>query len=744
METLARWSFRNRRLVVVLWVVAVVAIAGLGRLIPADYRVSDSLPNTDSSTASQLLQREFPDQAGEVDSIVWKVTDGTVRDPDVRERMGRMLAAVDALPHVAGVQSPYATGGERAISANGRIAFASVRFDQDGDDLAKDTVLEVIDTAQEFATPKVSVDLGGYAVAQATMTISTSVSELVGVLAAAVVLWLAFGSLLAVSLPLVCAIASVIPAVALIGMVSRVMTVPSFASSLTILLNLGVGIDYALFLVTRQRRGLLAGRSIEDALVETLRTAGRSVLFAGTVICHALLGLFSLGVDYLSGMAAASVIGILFTMAAALTLLPALLGFFGERLFSRRERRRAGAGEGDRAPDSRGWIRWAGLVERRPLVFAVAATLVTVVLALPLLSLRLGFSDQGNDPPEQTTRQAYDALSEGFGPGFNAPLLVVISADGRLSDGALRNVNDAMAATPGVASVTPARVSPSGEVAVQQVFPKTSPQSERTKKLLHHLRDDVTPEAVRGTGAAVYIGGFTATEVDFTDTISARLPLFIGVVVLLGALLLLIAFRSLLVAALTAVMNLFAIGVCFGVIVAVFQWGWLSGVTGIGETGPIDAYLPVFLFAILFGLSMDYQVFLLGRMHETWVHTRDSRRSVTLGQVETGRVITVAAAIMVLVFLSFASGEREMKLFGIGMGVTVLFDAFVIRTMLVPAVLHLAGRASWWLPGPLDRLLPRLEVAERETAAVPPQEAGLSVVAGPADSRPHGNDDHTN
>lgn len=714
MEVLARWSFRHRRLVVVLWLLGVAAIWGLGRLVPADYRVTDSLPNTDSHAAGELLKREFPDQSGEVDNIVWKVESGTVRDGDVRGRMQDMLSAVGGLPHVAEVRSPYETAG--AISADGTIAFAPVRFDQDGDDLSKDSVLDVIDTAEGFATPKVSVDLGGYAVGQATMTISTSVTELVGVLAAAVVLWFAFGSLLAVSLPLVSAIASVIPAVALIGVVSQVMTVPSFASSMTILLNLGVGIDYALFLVTRQRRGLLAGQSVEDALVDTLRTAGRSVLFAGIVICVALLGLFSLQVDYLSGMAAASAIGIAFTVAAALTLLPALLGFLGARIFSRRERRKDTAREPDRAPaDNRGWVRWAGLVERRPLLFAVSATLVTVVLALPLLGLRMGFSDQGNDREGQTTRQAYDALAEGFGPGFNAPLLVVVASDGRLAEGDLRKVNEALAGTPGVASVTPARVSPSGEVAVQQAFPETSPQSARTKELLHELRDEVMPRAVRDTGASAYIGGFTATEVDFTDTINSRLPYFIGVVVLLGAVLLLIAFRSVLVAVLTAVMNLFAIGVCFGVIVAVFQWGWLSGLTGIGEPGPIDSYLPVFLFAILFGLSMDYQVFLLGRTHETWLLTRDNHRAVTHGQIETGRVITVAAAIMVLVFLSFAAGEREMKLFGIGMGLTVLFDAFVIRTMLVPAVLHLGGRASWWMPAALDRLLPRLNMAEHET-----------------------------
>src|SRR6266511_2308761 len=508
METLARWMLRHRRVVVVLWVVAVAAIWGLGRLVPAHYSFGDSLPNTESRAAADLLQREFPGQPGEVDTIVWKVDSGSVRDPQVRQRMRQMLSAVRDLPHVTGVQSPYDAGGDSAISKDGRVAFALVNFDQGGDQLPKATVTKVIDTARGFATPAVSVDLGGYAIGQATMTISTSTSELVGVIAAAVVLFFAFGSLLGVSLPLISALASVIPAVALIGMLSRVLTVPSFASSLTILLNLGIGIDYALFLVTRQRRGLLAGQRVLDALVDTLRTAGRSVLFAGTIVCVALLGLFSLGVGYLSGMAASAAIGIAFTMAAALTLLPAMLGFFGERLLGRRERRRSLATGGRRTADSGGWVRWAGLVARRPLVLAAVATLVTVVLALPLFSIRLGFSDQGNDPTSRTTRRAYDTLAGGFGPGFNAPLFVVASTPGGRDQAAVQRLATAIAGTPGVAAVTPAQPSPSGRVAVLQAFPTTSPQSKATQDLLHRLRDRGMPQAIRGSGLAAHVGGF--------------------------------------------------------------------------------------------------------------------------------------------------------------------------------------------------------------------------------------------
>jgi len=340
MELLARWNFRHRRLVVALWIVGIAAIWGLGQLVPAHFSGGGSLPNTDSRAAANLTRREFPGQAGEVDTIVWTVNSGTVRDAAVRDRIQRMLSSVADLPHVTGVQSPYNANGDRAISADGRIAFATVTFDQDGDELPRQAVTRVIDVARGFATPQVSIDLGGYAIGQATMTIDTSISELVAVLAAAVVLLFAFGSLLGMSLPLISALASVVPAVALIGLLSRALTVPSFAASLTILLNLGIGIDYALFLVTQQRRGLLAGQNVQDALVATMRTAGRAVLFAGTIVCLALLGLFSLGVGYLSGMAAAAAIGIAFTMAAALTLLPAMLAFLGTRVSSRRERRR--------------------------------------------------------------------------------------------------------------------------------------------------------------------------------------------------------------------------------------------------------------------------------------------------------------------------------------------------------------------------------------------------------------------
>ena len=706
MASLARWCLRHRRVVVVLWVVGVVAVVGLGQGVSSHYRDSDALANTGSWHAAELLKADFPEQAGESDVIVWSTRSGSVRDREVSARMEQMLARVGTLPHVRSVRSPYSPGAGDAISRDGAVAYATVTFDGQFDQLAKADIRRVVDTARAAATPEVSVDLGGYGVGQATMTIDTSVSELVAVLAAMLVLVLAFRSLLAMTLPLVSALMSLGPSVAVIGILSHVLVVPSFASSLTILLNLGVGIDYALFLVTRQRRGLAAGMDAESALVETMRTAGRSVLLAGAVVCVVLLGLLGLRIGYLSGMAASAAIGIAFTMLTALTLIPALLGFMGPRVFSRRERRALASGASPGDTQGAGWWRWAMLVQRRSAAFAVLSGVVVVVLAIPFAGIRLGSSDQGNDPATATTRRAYDTLAAGFGPGFNAPLLVAVRVPlDRSTAGALAA---ALARTPGVAQVTGPMTSRSGRTAVLWVFPTTSPQSLRTGRLVHTLRSQVLPRALRGTGSVAYVGGFTAATIDFTDAVAQRLPPFVLAVIVLGAMLLLAAFRSVVIAVMTAVMNLAAIAVCFGTVVAIFQWGWFGGPLGLGRPGPIDSFLPVFLFAILFGLSMDYQVFLIGRMHDIWARTSDHGQAVSGGQAETGRVITAAAAIMVLVFLSFTFGNRLEALFGIALGTTVLLDAFVIRTMLVPALLHLIGPATWWMPRWLERAVPRL------------------------------------
>ncbi|WP_242424125.1 MMPL family transporter, partial [Frankia sp. EI5c] len=537
-----------------------------------------------------------------------------------------------------------------------------------------------------------------------------SASELIGIVAAAVILFLAFGSLLAVTLPLITALAALGVGISLIVQVSHLTSVAEFSTMLATLIGLGVGIDYALFIVNRHRIGLRAGRSPEEAAVNAVNTSGRAVIFAGLTVCIALLGMFALGVTFLYGVALSAALTVAMTMLASVTLLPALLGFYGQKVLSRRERRRIAANGPEPERPSGFWWRWAKGVERRPAILAVLATGAIVVVAIPFLSLRLGSSDLGNGSDTKSSKRGYDLLADGFGPGFNGPLMLVSEISSPTDLQTLDQAIEAARDTEGVASVTPARQSPNGRAAIATLYPTSSPQSPDTAKLLDRLRDDVIPSATAGAAAPVYVGGLTAVFEDFSNVLSGKLPLFIGVVVVLAFILLVAVFRSLLIPLTASVMNLLAVGAAFGVVVAVFQWGWLSDVFGLSP-GPIEAYLPVMLFAILFGLSMDYEVFLVSRMHEEWTARRDNRVAVSLGQAETGRVVSAAGAIMTLVFASFILGdERVIKLFGLGLALAIAIDAFVIRTILVPALMHLFGRANWWLPSGLDRILPRLSV----------------------------------
>ncbi len=510
--------------------------------------------------------------------------------------------------------------------------------------------------------------------------------------------------------------------IAVIGVLSHALTMASFSEQLSLLIGLGVGVDYALFVVTRFRQGLLRGVDIETAAVDALDTSGRAVLFAGITVCIALLGMFALGVSFLYGVAVAASIAVAFTVAAALTLLPALLGFFGLRALSRKERRRLGEGRFAEDDESPAWGRWARRLQRRPALLAVAASALMLVIAIPVLSLRLGSSDQGNDPASTTTRKAYDLLASGFGPGFNGPLQFVARVNRRADAAPIARVLRVTAATPDVAAVTRPRLSGGvgGRPAVvtANVVPRGSPQDASTSALLRRLRSEVIPSATRGSGVRVLVGGQTAIFEDFSHVLSSKLPLFIGVVVALSFLLLTVVFRSLVIPAMAALMNLLSVAAAFGAVVAVFQWGWLGSVIGISRSGPIEAFLPVMVFAILFGLSMDYEVFLVSRIYEEWQRRRDNRAAVVHGLAATGRTITAAAAIMVLVFAAFVlGGERVIKLFGIGLASAVLLDAVVVRSVIVPGLMLTVGRANWWLPHSLERLLPRLNVEGTAGAA---------------------------
>jgi RND superfamily putative drug exporter len=503
-------------------------------------------------------------------------------------------------------------------------------------------------------------------------------------------------------------------ATGLIVLLSHVMKMPQFAPELTLLIGLGVGVDYALFIVTRHRQGLIAGNEVEASIVNAVNTSGRAVLFAGMIVCIALLGMFALGVSFLYGLAVSAALGVALTMLAALTLLPALLGFIGPRVLSRRQKSSL-AKSGPRIVGSGTtgfWPRWAEFIKTRPALPAIAAFVIIVFIALPFFSLQLGSSDQGNDSAGTTTRQAYDLLSNGFGPGFNGPLELVAALHGAADQVALQRVVTDVAAQPGVAGVAPPIEIPvrdGGDVALVEVYPTTSPQAAATTDLVDHLRQAVVPKAVAGTALTVYVGGSTALFVDFANVLSAKLPLFIGLVVLLSFLLLMIVFRSLVIPLISAILNIFSIGAAFGILVAVFQWGWLGSVIGVNKTGPVESFLPVMLFAIVFGLSMDYQVFLVTRIHEEWLKTGDNELAVRNGLATTGKTITAAALIMILVFGSFIlGGERVIKEFGLGLAGGVLVDAIVIRMAIVPSLMTLLGKANWWLPSWLDRALPNI------------------------------------
>jgi len=626
-----------------------------------------------------------------------------------------MLRTVATMPEVAGVVSPYGPREAAQISRDGRTAYAVVNFTRQSNDIATADITRVVHAAEAARAPGLDVQLGGDAIRD-TEQPSLGVSSAIGVIAAAVVLFIAFGSLLATLLPIVTAVAGAGGGLLAIAPLTHAMNVVSIAPILGALIGLGVGIDYALFIVTRHRRGLQAGHTPEQAAVAAIDTSGRAVVFAGGTVCIALLGILVLGVGFLDGLAVASALTVVFAVLAAVTLLPALLGAFGIGVLSRRQRRRLGA----RGAGSPGvWSRWAGTVERRPAVLAIAAAAVMLVLAIPVLSLRLGSSDRGNDPSSETTRQAYDLLAEGFGPGFNGPLILVARTGGPADVAALTSLENQL---PHVADVTRVTLLASARgIKVIQVTPGTSPEAKATSDLIAALHNDTIPAAEHATTLRVYIGGITATYADFAGVVAAKLPWFLLAIIGLSVLLLIVAFRSLLIPATAAVMNLLAGAASFGVLTAFFEWGWGTGPLGLGQPGPLEAFLPVVTLAILFGLSMDYQVFLVSRMTEEWAHSRDSRRAVRTGQAETGRVITAAAAIMICVFVTFSlTGQRDIAEFGIGLAAAVALDAFILRTVLVPAVMHLLGSASWWLPRWLDRRLPHLAIEPAQATPAPP------------------------
>jgi RND superfamily putative drug exporter len=735
LTALALWCTRHRLLVVLAWALLLLGL-GIGTLAKGSaYSSSFSLSGTDSTQAQTLLDEAFQGQSGDTATLVWHVDSGTVKASSVEKSVESALSAISKQGSVSGVVSPYSSAGSGQISSDGKTAYATLTLNDADSSLSKGQAESLITAAHAAEHSGLQIEVGGSSVENALQSPSES-SEMVGIAAAAIVLFLAFGSFFSMLLPILTAAAGVGGGLLSVGLLSHTLSIAGFAPTLGALVGLGVGIDYALFIVTRHRNGLLAHKPVEASIGHAVTTSGRAVLFAGGTVCVALLGMLVLGIGFLDGVAIATSLAVAVTVLASLTLLPALLSYLGPRALSRRQRRaQEEARRHSRAAlvglaavhapvaVTRGlWHRWADVVHRRPRTFSFAALVLMIALAIPTLSLRLGTADSGNDPAGSTTYKAYEMLSHGFGAGFNGPLTVVAEVSNSSRQAEVSKLITALEHTSGVASVAEQAVVTEGKGAIDviNVVPTTSPQSAATSGLVSTLRDHVIPNALSGTGVQAHVGGLVATNVDFASVLTAKLPLFLAVIVGLSFLLLLLAFRSLLIPFTAAVMNLLAAAASFGVVTAFFQWGWGSRTLGMGGAGPVEAFLPVMLIAILFGLSMDYQVFLVSRMHEEWTRVGCTTRAVKCGQTETSRVITAAATIMICVFCAFAVGsQRVIGEFGIGLAAAVFLDAFVLRTVLVPAAMHVFGRWNWWIPRWLGRSLPRLTVEPSPAEGLP-------------------------
>ncbi|MCU1429496.1 MAG: hypothetical protein JWL83_3496 [Actinomycetia bacterium] len=708
LRRLATFCYKRRRLVVAGWVAALVIISVLGQTAGGTLLKTFSLPGTESQRAFDVLSHDFA-RKGDTGYLVFKVRgSGDVHSPAVRREIEPVFAKLRTLPHVVSVTSPYTPAGSRFISRNGTIAYAEILFDVQANDVPIDLAKQMRTIAKDANSPNLQVELGGSMFTDQTQP----ASEAIGILAAVFILVIAFGSLLAMGLPIMTALFGIGIGLAIVNLLARVLDIPSFAPQVTAMIGIGVGIDYALFISTRYREALHDGADPERAVVHAIDTSGRAVLFAGGTVVISLLGLFLIGVSFIRGLAVGASLAVLFVMAAAVTLLPAVLGFVGYTIdkFALPSARRK------RDVENSFWARWSRTLQARPWPAAIAGLLVLVILAIPFFSLRLGVADAGNDPARFTTRRAYDLLTEGFGPGFNGPLILASEVHSPSDYGAMQRLAEALAKDPDVAAVSPVIPSPNGKAVLLQVVPKGSPQDQSTTQLVHRLRDAEIPAATRGSTLAVHVGGQTALGVDLADTLGRRLPYMFLAILLLSFVLLMLVFRSLLVPLKAVIMNLLSIGAAYGVIVAIFQWGWLKGLVGIGKQGPIEAWVPMMLFAIVFGLSMDYEVFLLSRIKEEYDRDHDNATAVAHGLAKTARLITAAAAIMICVFGSFVlSDQRVLKLIGFGLAFAVFIDATVVRLVLVPATMELLGDRNWWFPKWLE-WLPRVNVeGEPET-----------------------------
>jgi putative drug exporter of the RND superfamily len=707
MRKLAAWCHDRRRTVLGLWVGAFLLFAVLWGTAAGEFANNFRLPGTESQHAYDTLKDKFPQQSGDTASVVFAVKDGNVLDAAHKPTIEAARKKIAASPEVLAVGDPFAEGAP--VSQDGKITFAQIQFKEGGGDVDAKAVKEMAENTLTLdGKDGVQVALGGDIIHWSTAE-QGGAGELIGILVAAIVLFLTLG-LVGMGLPLLNALFAIIVSLGIMAVVgTRVFDVVDWTPQLAAMIGIGVGIDYALLILNRFRLERGGGRDVREATLTALDTSGRAVLFAGIVVVIAMLGMMLLGISFLYGPAIGAALAVLFTMLAALTLIPALLGSrIGRHI-------KPAAGHGvpgeDLANAETGFAaRWSRFVADHPWPVAALALVILIALAVPALHMRLATSDASTYPKDDTSRIAYDKLKEGFGAGFNAPLLLAVELPKNGDQAALTKIGDALKAQDGIASVLPPQLNKAGDTATMIAYPTTTPQDERTDETVKTARDDTLPPIAEQTGARISMGGATATNLDFSQTIRDKLPLFIGVVVGLSLLLLAVVFRSILIPIKAGVFNLLSIAGAFGVLTLIFQDGNLASWFG-DATGPIDSFLPIMIFAVVFGLSMDYEVFLVSRMHEEWVKTKDATYAVRHGLAMTGRVVTAAAIIMIAVFAAFAIGnERALAMLGVGFASAIFIDAFIIRLLLLPAVMHIAGPAMWWMPAWLEKRLPHLNI----------------------------------
>ncbi|MDX6365397.1 MAG: putative drug exporter of the superfamily [Nocardioidaceae bacterium] len=744
LDKLGRGAARRPWAVIAAWIVVLLLVVGLRSAFGGTFENDYTVPGSESSTGLNLLDAKFPEKSGYAGSIVFHATSGQVSDD--ASAVSTSMASVAKLPHVISASDPLSTKDSSGVSKDGTIVNAPVSFDVVPASLDS-SYLDTLDAAVAPARKAgLTVEYGGGA-GQIAQQAHDSTSEIIGLVLALVLLLIMFGSIVAAGLPLIAAVFSVATGLSLLGLIAAGLTFPTTAPTVATLLGLGVAIDYGLFLVARHREQLDDGMTVVESAGRSASTSGAAVVVAGGTVVIAILGLYVSGVPFVGALGLSSALVVAVTIIAALTLVPALLGLAKQSVRSRAERKNARHDDPasldptvlarerearEAAHESSAFARWGRMVSDRPWPWAIATVVVLAVLSIPLFSMRLGQLDAGTDPTTDSSRRAYDLIAEGFGPGANGPLTVVVSLPKQSSSAnqqLLTSLSTDLSKVDDVQAVAPPTVNSSGTTATINVLPKTSPQDAKTQTLVDDIRSQVLAQQKETT----YLVGTTAGYTDFTEKVSQRMPWLIGAVVLLALLLLTAAFRSLAIGLKAAVMNLLSVGAAYGVIVAVFQWGWGSSLVGIEQTVPIPSFVPMLMFAIVFGLSMDYEVFLLSRVHEAWLATNDSHRAVAIGIGATARVITTAAAIMVVVFSSFVlSDDTTVKMLAVGMAVAVLIDATIVRMILVPSVMTLLGKHAWWIPGWLDKITPNFEL---EGPSHPPA-AVTRVATDPVDLEP--------